>query len=95
MDITERKAEKVLANAAVENAKLSPNGKQILFNREGERWWRKGYTGERSSQVWLLDLESNEFKELLHEGVECMWPLWMANGKGFYFTKRDAHGFDL
>ena len=95
LDITERKAEKVLANAAVENAKLSPTGKQILFNREGERWWRKGYTGERSSQVWLLDLETNEFKELLHEGVECMWPLWMANGKGFYFTKGDVHGFDL
>ncbi len=95
LDITERKAEKVLANATVENAKLSPDGKQVLFNREGERWWRKGYTGERSAQVWLLDLESNEFKELLHEGVECMWPLWMANGKGFYFTKGDVHGFDL
>ncbi len=95
LDITERKAEKVLANAAVENAKLSPNGKQILFNREGERWWRKGYTGERSSQIWLLDLESNAFKELLHEGVECMWPLWMANSNGFYFTKGDVHGFDL
>ena len=95
LDVTERKAEKILVNAAVENAKLSPNGKQILFNREGERWWRKGYTGERSAQVWLLDLESGEFKELLHEGVECMWPLWMANSKGFYFTKGDVHGFDL
>ncbi len=95
LDITERRAEKILVNAAVENAKLSPNGKQILLNREGERWWRKGYTGERSSQVWLFDLESGEFKELLHEGVECMWPLWMANGKGFYFTKGDSQGFDL
>lgn len=95
IDLSERKAEKILVNAAVKNPKLSPNGKRILFNREGERWWRKGYTGERSSQVWQYDLNSGEFKELLHEGVECMWPLWMANGKGFYFAKGDVHGFDL
>ncbi len=93
--VEERKAEEILADAAVDNAKLSPDGKRVLFNREGERWWRKGYRGERSAQVWMLDLESGEYKELLHEGVECMWPLWMPNGKGFYFTKGDVHGFDL
>lgn len=95
IDLTERKAEKILVDAAVKNPKLSPNGKRILFNREGERWWRKGYAGERSSQVWQYDLNSHQFKELLHGGVECMWPLWMANSKGFYFTKGDSHGFDL
>ena len=95
IDVRERKAEKILVNAAVKNPKLSPDGKRVLFNREGERWWRKGYVGERASQVWLYELESGEFKEVLHEGVECMWPLWMANGKGFYFTKGDVHGFDL
>ncbi len=95
IELGERKAEKILVNAAVKNPKLSPNGKRVLFNREGERWWRKGYTGERSAQVWQYDLGSGEFKELLHEGVECMWPIWMANGKGFYFVKGDVHGFDL
>ncbi len=95
IDLTERKPEKILVNAAAKNPKLSPDGKRILLNREGERLWRKGYQGERSAQVWMYDIESKEFTELLHEGVECMWPLWMANGKGFYFTKGDVHGFDL
>ena len=95
IDVRERKAEKILVNAAVKNPKLSPDGKRVLFNREGERWWRKGYKGERSAQVWLYEMDSGEFKEVLHEGVECMWPLWMANSKGFYFTKGDVHGFDL
>ncbi len=95
IDVRERKSEKILVNAAVDKPKLSPDGKRILMNREGERWWRKGYKGERSAQVWMYDIETAEFKELLHEGVECMWPLWMANGKGFYFTKGDVHGFDL
>lgn len=90
-----RAKEEVLADAMVEAAKLSPDGKSILFTREGERWWRKGYEGERSSQVWKLDLESGEFSELLHEGVECMWPIWMPDGKGFYFTKGSQTGFEL
>lgn len=95
VNVDERKAEKVISDAMIEDAKLSPDGTQVLFTREGERWWRKGYEGERSAQVWMLDLETGEYTELLHEGVECMWPIWMADGKGFYFTKGALHGFDL
>jgi tricorn protease len=95
VDITKRQAEKVLLDDAAANASLSPDGKKILFTREGERWWRKGYRGERASQVWQLDLASGQTSELLHEGVECSWPLWLPNGNGFYFTKGDAKGFDL
>ncbi|QDV27406.1 S41 family peptidase [Aureliella helgolandensis] len=95
VDLTQRRADKVLVDAMVEDPKLSPDGQRVLFTREGERWWRKGYQGERASQIWQLDLKSGEFTELLHEGVECMWPLWMPDGKGFYFTKGDEQGFDL
>lgn len=91
----ERTAEEILANAMAEDARVGPEGTRILFTREGERWWRKGYEGERSAQVWMLDLESGEFKELLHEGVECMWPNWMPDGNGFYFTKGTLSGFEL
>ncbi|MCR9292774.1 MAG: S41 family peptidase [bacterium] len=91
----ERASEKILADATAEDAKVSPDGKRILLTREGERWWRKGYQGERSTQIWLLDLESGDFTELLHEGVECMWPNWLSNGRGFYFTKGKLHGFEL
>jgi tricorn protease len=95
VNVEQRAKEQVLADAMVEAAKLSPDGKSLLFTREGERWWRKGYEGERSSQVWKLDLESGEFSELLHEGVECMWPIWMPDGEGFYFTKGSITGFEL
>ncbi|MEM7475267.1 MAG: hypothetical protein AAF483_09765 [Planctomycetota bacterium] len=95
IDATERRKEVVLADAMAEFAKVSPDGKKILFTREGERWWRKGYQGERSTQIWMLDLKTNQFTELLHEGVECMWPTWMPDSKGFYFTKGALHGFEL
>ncbi len=95
VNVQDRAPEEILVNAMAEDAKISPDGKKILFTREGERWWRKGYQGERSAQVWMYDLESGEFEELLHEGVECMWPTWMPNGRGFYFTRGELHGFDL
>ena len=95
VNIEERKPDEVLVDAMAEYARVSPDGKKILFTREGERWWRKGYEGERSSQVWMYDLEKEEFNELLHEGVECMWPTWMADGRGFFFTKGATHGFEL
>ena len=95
VDITKRAAEKVLLDDTASNPSLSADGKNILFVREGERWWRKGYQGERSAQIWLLDLTNNTTKELLHEKVECLWPLWMPGGKSFYFAKGTAHGLDL
>ena len=55
IDITKRAAEKVLLDDAASNPTLSNDGKKILFVREGERWWRKGYRGERASQIWMLD----------------------------------------
>ena len=95
IDLTKRSAEKVLLDDAAANPKLSNDGKKILFTREGERWWRKGYRGERSAQIWMLDLQSGATDELLHEQVECLWPLWMPGGKGFYFAKGTDHGLDL
>jgi tricorn protease len=95
IDLTKRSAEKVLLDDAAANPKLSNDGKKILFTREGERWWRKGYRGERSAQIWMLDLQSGATSELLHEKVECLWPLWMPGGKGFYFAKGTDHGLDL
>ena len=76
IDITKRAAEKVLLDDAASNPTLSNDGKKILFVREGERWWRKGYRGERASQIWMLDLATGATSELLHEKVECLWPLW-------------------
>jgi tricorn protease len=89
------KKEAVLVDAHVTGASISPDGKTLLVTREGERWWRKGYYGERASQIWKLDLQTKQFTELLHEGFECRWPLWLPQEKGFYFTKGSSHGFDL
>ena len=46
-----QKIEQVLFDDYGQYPSFSPDGKQLLYNREGERWWRKGYTGSRTSQI--------------------------------------------
>jgi tricorn protease len=95
VNVEQRDVEKVLVDAHVTGAAVSPNGKMLLLTREGERWWRKGYRGERASQIWSYDLERKVFTELLHEGFECRSPVWGRNNRSFYFTKGSDDGFAL
>ncbi|WP_425399549.1 S41 family peptidase [Aeoliella sp.] len=89
------RGEQVLADMAADEPSLSPDGRRILFNREGERWWRKGYRGSRAAQVWMLDVETGRVVELLHDEIDCYWPTWAPDGKSFYFAAGASDGFDL
>jgi len=91
----EQVADVMLFDGVATDASLDRKGQRILFVREGERWWRKGYQGERAAQIWMLDLKTGEPTELLHEGVDCRWPTWHRSGKSFSFTKGDSSGFGL
>ncbi len=95
IDMSRRAAEQMLLDDTASYATVSHDGNQILFVREGERWWRKGYRGERAAQIWQLDLSTGETVELLHTQYDCMWPMWLANDRGFYFTQGDDECFDL
>jgi tricorn protease len=74
---------------------LSPNGKQLLFTREGPAWWRKGYHGSQASQIWLYDLEKKSFTRLLDNDRGSLWPLWKPDGKGFYYVGGQSGSFNL
>ena len=65
---------------------LSPDGKQLLFTRKGSDLYRKGTHSSLSSQVWLYDCESKQFTALVKRDTESRTPLWMPDGKGFYYV---------
>jgi tricorn protease len=91
----ERSAETLLFDDYGNDATLSPDGKKLLFTREGEGWWRKGYVGARVAQIWLYDLEKKTFHEILHQKFGSRWPMWMPDGKGFYYVEEHARGSNL
>jgi tricorn protease len=91
----ERSAERLLFDDYGSDGTLSPDGKKLLFTREGEGWWRKGYKGARVAQVWLYDRDAKTFTKVLHQEFGCRWPLWKPDGKGFYYVAEHARGANL
>jgi tricorn protease len=95
IDAAERKAEELLFDDYGQNGCLSPDGKRLLFTREGPVWWRKGYRGSQASQVWLYDRGKNSFTKVLDDDRGCLWPLWRPDGKAFYFVGGKSGSFNL
>jgi tricorn protease len=65
---------------------LSPDGRRLLFTREGEQSTRQGYRGSQSSQVWLYEFDGGKFTRLVAEETSARSPKWRPDGKGFYFV---------
>jgi len=91
----QQQAEQMLFDADGSDGSLSPDGKRLLFTREGMTWWRKGYHGSRASQVWMYDIETQAYTKLLDPETGARWPLWNAEGTGFYYVGAQSGSFNL
>ncbi|HNY26783.1 MAG TPA: S41 family peptidase [Candidatus Sumerlaeota bacterium] len=90
------KRQQLLFDSYASEGMISPDGKRVLFTREGSSPYRKGYTGARASQIWIYDLESKQFTWVHPESeVERRYPLWMPNGEGFYYVGQESGNFNL
>ena len=90
-----RGPDKILFDAYGSDGRLSPDGGKLLFTRESERWWRKGYRGSRSSQIWLFNSEDGGIEKLVDDEQGSRWPLWKPSGKGFYYVGQRDGAFNL
>ena len=86
VDVTKHAGEELLFDATADDGAVSPDGKKILFTREGVVWWRKGYRGSLAAQTWLCDLPMAAFTKLVDDGRVRRSPLWQPDGKGFYYV---------
>lgn len=93
--VDERKAEQVLFDDYAEDGAVSPDGRKVLFVREGEAWWRQGYHGSRAGQIWLFDRDAQAMSQIKAEATECRWPLWRPDGKGFYYVANRSGAYNL
>lgn len=92
----ERAAEEMLFDDHGDNAAISPDGKLVLFTREGTRqWWRKGYKGSQSSQIWSYEPATKQFKKIVAADGGALWPMWKPDGKGFYYVAVNDGAFNL
>ncbi|MFO0808431.1 MAG: S41 family peptidase [Gemmataceae bacterium] len=93
---TGRSGEELLFDDYGNAGALSPDGKQLLFVREGAQWWRKGYHGSQAAQIWLYDLGAKSFRKVIgDEPYGALWPQWKADGKGFFYCNGRGGSFNL
>lgn len=90
-----RGPETPLFDAAGHDASLSPDGKNILFTREGAPWFRKGYRGSQASQIWLYDIDAKAFTKLLDPPAGALRPLWRPDGRAFYYVGLHKNSLNL
>jgi tricorn protease len=55
----------------------APDGKRFLFNRHPGTWSRKHYRGSYAADIWVADLASKTYREVLAgEKFNRYWPMW-------------------
>ncbi len=93
-DASKRPADEMVFDDYGANGTLSADGKTVLFTREGPEWWRKGYTGSQSSQLWSYDRVSKNFTRLETGTWDSRWPLW-GPGDTVYYANGDGGCFNI
>jgi len=87
--------DELLFDANAEQTAVSPDGSKILFIREGTPWWRKGYRGSQSGQLWLYDTKSQKYLRLLPASGSIRSPLWGPDGETIYYLSSQSGAFNL
>ncbi|MGB6222144.1 MAG: S41 family peptidase [Haloferula sp.] len=73
------------------SSQWTPDGSKVLFCREGEQLYRKGYKGPRASSIWSYEPSNETFTSLIKEDHEARSPMPWPDSKGFYYlSERDG-----
>ena len=76
---------------------MRQDGAMLAFNRVGARYWRKGYKGNASDNIWTLDLKTKAFAQLTNTNLQGfrdhrqnLYPMWGADGMIYFCSERDG-----
>ncbi|MEN1704410.1 MAG: DPP IV N-terminal domain-containing protein [Planctomycetota bacterium] len=78
---------------------ISQDGETVAFNRRGMRYWRKGYKGNSSTEVWVMPLrgDGEDIEQLTdtdikdyRDHVQDAHPMWGSDGSIYFMSERDG-----
>lgn len=67
--------------ATLNGPNYSPDGKQVVYGRNGFHWTRPRYQGSAAQQIWVLDLASKNRRPLTTNDSQHLWTRFMPDGK--------------
>ena len=73
-------------------AEISPDGKWIAYQRGFTNWWRKGYRGWASRDVWVRDIAGGESFHVVSWPGDDDSPHWSADGRSLIFASEREDG---
>ncbi|MCP5024509.1 MAG: hypothetical protein GY930_22430 [bacterium] len=102
MDLQDEAPPRLLIDVGLSSAALSPDGKSLLFTRGRAAWYRKGYKGPQSLQLWMADLTVSPPKmhrldqdQENYQNISHLFPTWAPDGQSFYFTSDPDGTFNV
>jgi tricorn protease len=76
---------------------LKQDGSMLAFNRMGGSYWRKGYKGNRSDDVWVQDLKTKRITRLtdtdprqFRNFTQDVYPMWGGDGQIYFSSERSG-----
>src|SRR5690606_18987178 len=70
----------------------------LAFNRMGGSYWRKGYRGNRSDDIWVQDLKTQKITRLTDTNLkeyrnftQDVYPMWGHDGQIYFASERSGH----
>ena len=80
---------------------IKQDGSMVAFTRVGGAYWRKGYRGNRSDEIWVQDVKSRKITQLtdlslqeFRTHTQDVYPMWGADGM-IYFASERADIFNI
>ena len=77
---------------------LNRDGTVLAFNRMGGSYWRKGYRGNRSDDIWVQDLATRKITRLTDTNLrdykdftQDVYPMWGSDGQIYFASERSGH----
>ena len=77
---------------------LNRDGSMLAFNRMGGSYWRKGYRGNRSDDIWVQNLKTQAITRLTDTNLkeyknftQDVYPMWGGDGQIYFASERSGH----
>lgn len=85
------RARRVIGDLAM-NARVSPDGRWIAYVRGYNEWWRKGYRGPASFDIWVRALGGGESFLITDWQGDDNFPQWSPDSHALFFQSEREDG---